>query len=195
MKALGICGSARRGGNTDLLIKSVLEGAASKGMTTEEVFISDLDIAPCRGCATCKDTSEKCVIEDDFHGVVDKIRDADLVVIGSPVYMGQVTGQSKTFLDRLYSLRRRDRTIRLDGTRKKGVLVVVCGSTDPEHPNPAKRTLGVLFRYLNTPDVKEIVEQGTGPVGDLLKRPDALNRAKDVGATLAAGLAVEADGR
>ena len=188
MKALGICGSARRGGNTDMLIQEALMGAASQGAETEEVFLNELSIGPCRGCTACKDQAEQCVIDDDFTVVMEKVKAADLLVIGSPVYMGQVTGQTKTFLDRLYSLRRRDRTIRIDGTGKRGVTVVVCGATDPMHPEPAVKTVGVFFRFLNTPDVVSIVEQGLGRAGEVGSRVEALACARKVGEELVVSL-------
>jgi len=188
MKALGICGSARREGNTHILIREVLHGAESKGMRTRLVFLDDLRIQPCRGCAQCKDNSTGCVIPDDFGLLLENIRDADLVIIGSPVYMAQVTGQTKTMLDRLYSLRRGDRSMRIDGSKKKGVLVVTCGSEDPAHPVATTRTLGVLYRFLNTPDVVEIVEQGLNPRGAVLARPQSLERARLVGESMADSL-------
>ncbi len=188
MKALGICGSARRGGNTALLIEGVLAGAASSGMQTEQVFLHELDIGPCLGCRSCKGTTEQCATEDDFQTLLQKVREADLIVLGSPIYMGQVTGQTKTFLDRLYSLRRADRTIRLDGTKKKGAMIVACGSTDPAHPDGTRRTLGVFFRYLNTPGVVELVEQGLGSEGEVLTRPETMARARQTGQKLAGDL-------
>jgi multimeric flavodoxin WrbA len=167
------------------LIDAVLEGASERGMQAEQVFLDELDIRPCLGCRSCKGKTEECSTRDDFNGLIGKVREARLVVIGSPIYMGQVTGQTKTFLDRLYSLRRADRTIRLDGTKKKGAMVVVCGSTDPSHPDATRRTLGVFFRYLNTPDVEEIVEQGLGGEGEVLTRPEAIARAREIGRALA----------
>jgi len=188
MKALGICGSARRRGNTALLIEAVLAGARGSGLETETVFLNELEIGPCTGCRSCKGKTEECVTADDFAGLMGKVREADLVVIGSPIYMGQVTGQTKTFLDRMYSLRRADRTIRLDGTKKKGAMVVVCGSSDPSHPDGTRRTLGVFFRYLNTPDVVELVEQGLGSEGEVLGRTEAIARAQKAGQNLAGEL-------
>lgn len=194
VKALGVCGSARHGGNTALLIEEVLAGAAGSGMQTEQVFLNELDIGPCTGCTSCKGKTEQCATEDDLGALIQKVREADLIVLGSPVYMGQVTGQTKTFLDRLYSLRRADRTIRLDGTKKKGAMVIVCGSTDPVHPDGTRRTLGVFFRYLNTPSVIELVEQGLGGEGEILKRPQAMARAKQAGQKLAGDLLREQAG-
>lgn len=183
-KALGICGSARRGGNTDLLIEEVLLGASQAGLETEKVYLDELKIGPCRGCVSCKDNDFGCIISDDFRELIQKIEGAGLIVIGSPVYMAQVTGQAKVMLDRLYSLRRRDRSIRIDGSAKKGVIIVTCGATEPEHPEPTKKTLGILFRFLNTPDVASIVEQGLGTRGAVRERPQALARARKTGETL-----------
>jgi multimeric flavodoxin WrbA len=186
MKALGLCGSARRGGNTDLVIQAVLEGAGNCGFDTEEVFLHEVAIGPCVGCGKCKDgSSEVCTQLDGWQPLMEKVKEADLIVIGSPVYMSQVTGQTKMFLDRLYSLRRKDRTMRFDGSHTRGVVVATSGNSDPVASETTRRTLGVFFRYLNSPEVVEVVAPGVSAVGDAGKDDELITRARETGFELA----------
>ena len=104
MKVLGIVGSARHDGNTACLVKKVLEGAKSVGLDTKLLYISDYQIEPCRACMKCKDPefSIECVQEDGMRIFYDEIKDTKLLVIGSPIYFQQISGQTKMFLDRLF---------------------------------------------------------------------------------------------
>lgn len=104
MKVVGIVGSPRSGGNTEFLVRKVLNVLESKDVDVELITLCDKNINFCLGCDKCK-TSNKCVIEDDMQEITDKIRDADGVVAGSPVYFGSMTGQLKTLFDRLRPLR------------------------------------------------------------------------------------------
>lgn len=99
MKILGIVGSPRKGGNTDVLIDRVLEGAKSRKAEVEKVYLRDLDINPCQGGFTCE-IAGKCPIPDDMQQLYPKIQEAGCVVIGSPVYVGNVSGPVVNFLDR-----------------------------------------------------------------------------------------------
>jgi multimeric flavodoxin WrbA len=116
---------------------------------------------------------------------MEKVKEADLIVIGSPVYMSQVTGQTKTFLDRLYSLRRKDRTMRYDGTHTRGIVVATSGNSDPAASETTRKTLGVLFRYLNSQEVAEVVAPGVSVPGDAAKNEELLRLARETGFELA----------
>ncbi|MBC2579576.1 flavodoxin family protein [Clostridium sp. DJ247] len=102
MKILGIMGSPRAKGNTATLLEQVLEGAKEKGADTNMVSLNNLDIKGCINCDVCK-RSGKCVLKDDMHKIYDMINDADIVVFGSPNYMGGIQGKLKCVLDRLYA--------------------------------------------------------------------------------------------
>jgi multimeric flavodoxin WrbA len=73
LRALGIVGSPRKGGNTDILTDEALRGASEAGALTEKVYLVDLDIAPCDGCETCL-TSGACVHDDDIDALLEKMR-------------------------------------------------------------------------------------------------------------------------
>lgn len=180
---LALCGSARRGGNTDVLVEELFAGAREIGATTKKLFLSDLDLRACTGCLHCKE-NEDCSVADDMKSVLDEIRRSHAVVIGSPVYMGQVTGQTKVFLDRLYQLRRSDRSMKLDGSHIKGAVIVTCGAPSQEHPEATANTLRILFRFLNQPKVHTIVGTSLGPKGAARERSGLLDEAREVGRRL-----------
>lgn len=182
-KVLALCGSARRGGNTDILLEEILNGAKEYGASTEKLFLSDFSIKPCTGCTLCKE-QEACSQIDDYGLLLESIFSAHAVVIGSPVYMGQVSGQTKLFLDRLYQLRRADRTMKFDGAHVRGAIVVTCGAPSQEHPQAAAASLKILFRFLNQPKTLEVIGTSLGPRGAAKDRDGLLEEAREVGRRL-----------
>jgi multimeric flavodoxin WrbA len=100
VKVLGIVGSPRKGGNTDALVEEVLEGARSKGAETEKIYLDGLKIRPCDACELCSENGE-CAIKDDFQLILQKIKESDGIVLGSPIYCSTVTAQTKILIDRI----------------------------------------------------------------------------------------------
>ena len=104
MKIIGFSGSPRKSGNTSWAVEKILEGANKNGAETVFYSSSDLNIKPCRGCLGCVKSGNGCVIKDDMQNIYAALKDADAIVFASPVYMGQMTGQAKVFMDRLFSV-------------------------------------------------------------------------------------------
>ncbi len=104
VKVVGICGSPRKNGNTEILLREALRAAEDRGAETELIRLAGLDINPCRACDSCKKTGE-CAIDDDLNDVIERAASADGIIIGSPVYFGSVTAQTKMFMDRTRPLR------------------------------------------------------------------------------------------
>lgn len=101
MKTLGINSSPRRKNSRTLkLVQAVLDGARTQGAEIELIDICALDVNYCMGCEVCFAKGE-CVQADDLNKLVDKMLNADGIVLGSPVYMHGVTAQLKTVIDRL----------------------------------------------------------------------------------------------
>ena len=124
MKALGISGSPRPGGNTDTLVKLALDVLAKEGIETEFLSLADRPIKPCMACAGCiKSDTVGCVQEDPaFEGMVERFVEADGILVGSPVYFGSATPQTMALLDRVgYVARANDNLLR----RKVGAAIVV----------------------------------------------------------------------
>ena len=104
MKVVGFVGSPRKKGNTTSIVNEVLRGASEAGAETKIFNLNELNIRGCQACYKCQTPEGKCVQVDGMTPLYDEIFSADAVVIGTPVFMLQVTGQTKTFIDRLFAL-------------------------------------------------------------------------------------------
>jgi multimeric flavodoxin WrbA len=100
MKVLGLVGSPRRGGNTDLLVDSVLEGVAKKH-STEKIYLYGVDIAPCVDCRACKKGNLQCALRDGMNVLYPKLEEANVIVFGTPLYWYGPSAKMKLLLDRL----------------------------------------------------------------------------------------------
>ncbi|MDR1196338.1 MAG: flavodoxin family protein [Endomicrobium sp.] len=105
MKIIGFIASPRKEGNTAWIINKILEGAREQGAETQSWNFSDIKINPCSGCLCCHNSAQNrgCVVNDDMQKLYGAIEHADALVLGSPVYMGQMSAQAKIFTDRLFA--------------------------------------------------------------------------------------------
>ena len=105
MKIIAINGSPRKKWNTATLLEKALEGAASLGAETEFVHLYDLVFKGCTSCFSCKlkggTSYGKCAMNDGLTPVLEKLATADAFILGSPVYFGTVTGEMRSFMERL----------------------------------------------------------------------------------------------
>ncbi len=99
-KVLILSGSPRKGGNSDMLCDQFMKGAQEAGNDVEKIFIAGRKIAYCRACYYCKDHKGECVIKDDMAEVLQKMLDADVIVLSSPVYFYSVSAWLKAVIDR-----------------------------------------------------------------------------------------------
>ncbi len=120
MKTIGILGSTRKGGNTEILLDAALEEARKNGDSASKVVLRDKNIAPCDGCMGCASKGE-CVIEDDMQEIYHGIREADAIIWASPVW--SMTGLTKIALDRTFALN----FPKLQQAGKIGGLILVAG--------------------------------------------------------------------
>lgn len=105
MKVIGINGSPRKNWNTHILIQHCLDGAKESGAETELINLYDLNFKGCTSCFACKrkgTTLEKCAMKDDLEPVLQKIIECDVLILGSPIYFELVTGEMRSFLERLF---------------------------------------------------------------------------------------------
>ncbi len=99
MKAIAIVGSPRKNGNTEILAKHTLKAIEEEGVDTELIRLAGLDIKPCTACMVCK-KEERCPIKDDLFPIYTKMKEADAIILASPVYCGSATPQIKALMDR-----------------------------------------------------------------------------------------------
>jgi multimeric flavodoxin WrbA len=105
MKVMAVNGSPRKTWNTATLLKKALKGAASQGAETELVHLYDLNFSGCSSCFACKTRGGKsygqCAVKDDLRPILKKIAAADALILGSPIYFGIMSGEMRSFIERL----------------------------------------------------------------------------------------------
>ncbi len=172
MKVLGISGSMRKNGNTSKLVERILSRCVGDGVECEFITLAGKVIRPCLGCEWCKQNKVCIIDDDDWPGLIERVLSCEVLVIGSPTYYYDLSGQLKNFIDRTYSLFH-DR--RLAG--RHGVAVAV-------HANKgAGRTIETIEGFLNAHEFSSlgfVQGQGYGP-DDVLNDFQALEKADAIG--------------
>ena len=184
MKILGVEGSPRKNGNTKKLVKTILEGASGNGAETKFYKLTEMNISLCLGCFNCRETGT-CVTNDDMQLLHEEIQTSDAIIIGSPVYMWQVSGQTKLFMDRLVPFIKPDFTTRLKG-KKSLFMVFTQGNQDENFFKPYFEYLENLFSFLHYDVQDTIVATGTRDKNDILQQTDLLEKARKIGRKLVA---------
>ncbi len=105
MKVLAFNGSPRKKWNTATLLNKALEGAAAQGAETELIHLYDLNFKGCMSCFACKTKGGKsygkCAANDELTPILERVEAADSIILGSPIYFGAVSGEMKSFMERL----------------------------------------------------------------------------------------------
>ena len=188
MKVLGIAGSPRRGGNTDLLLAEVLKGAASRGAEVKTIILNDLDITPCQHCDACLEAGN-CRIQDDMQMVYKELEQADRIVLASPIQFMGVTAQMKAMIDRFQALWARKYVLKLpplgDRRERKGFFISVGGRKITNLFEPALVMVRTVFRVLDIAYAGDLLFPGVDEKGAITEHPDALKQAFLTGQKLA----------
>jgi len=186
IKVLGISGSPRRHGNTETLLDSFLDGAASAGAEVEKVVLREIDYSPCRGCNACHKTGE-CIVKDDAPGLYEKIFASDVVAVASPIYSMGITAQLKGFIDRAQYLWARKFILKnLDFSadqikRHKGVFISTAGQSMSTVFDSAFPAITALFHDTGFDYSENIVANGMDKYNGIKNHPTALKEAYDKG--------------
>ena len=122
-------GSPRRNGNTSSLVKSFTEGAESAGHTVTEFFLQDMNIRGCRGCFGGHSSQDSpCVHKDDMDKIYPAVKESDVVVLASPLYYWNMSGQLRTAVDRLFAIEEGDGNLLRGHGRSSALLMAAEGS-------------------------------------------------------------------
>jgi len=180
LKVIGIAGSPRRDGNTDLLLAEVMKGAASKGAEVKTIILNNLKITPCQHCDACLETG-KCKVKDDMQKIYNELEQADRIVLASPIQFMTVTAQMKAMIDRCQALWVRKYQLKVpplgDRRERKGFFISVGGRKIANLFEPALVTIKTLFRTLDVTYAGELVFPGIDEKRAITKHPDALRQA------------------
>lgn len=188
MRVLGIFGSPRRGGNTEILLEEALKGAEAEGAQLERLYLSELTITPCKECHGCDDTGN-CVILDDMQKVYPKLLEADVIILASPIFFYGVTAWAKALVDRCQALWARKYLLRdpstgKGGRKRIGFLISVGATKGPKVFEGAILTTKYFLDVLNAEYAGELVFRGVDAKGDIRNQKGALEQAFEAGRKL-----------
>lgn len=182
MHAVCVIGSARGKGNTATLAERFCAGLSAGGATVSTYRLGELDYSGCIGCFGCKTKADRCILKDDLALVLDEVRAADVLVMATPVYWGDVSAQLKGFIDRCFSFLVTDYAKKRDKTRlapgKSWVMLIAQG-----HPKEARfadiepRYEELFTRYLGFSRAYHLRALGVYHLGDAEARGDVLAQA------------------
>lgn len=184
MKALCIVASPRPDGNTAAVASAALRGLEAGGAETSLVLLGEKNVGYCRGCKACYQTGV-CVQDDDVAPIVSRMLRADLVIVASPSYWGDVTAQLKTFIDRCTPYCNSNPRRRPFATGAAGAAVAVrAGASKGENLNLV-HTIGHFLGHLEIPLAASFTAEGVDTKEDLQRRPEILRDAFAFGENLA----------
>ena len=175
MKVLGIMGSPRMGGNSDVLLSQALAGAKETGADVEKIILDRKHIAGCKDCKKCN-TTGICAIKDDMAEIQTKILEASAIIHSSPVYFWAMTSQMKAYLDRwcvFFDAEWRWQKIYSPTMRGKRIgLITVCGDSNVNTADP------IVHSFKSTVDMTKmywagVVMASATDRGDIIKDDEA----------------------
>ncbi|MFH1584192.1 MAG: flavodoxin family protein [Actinomycetota bacterium] len=186
MFVLGINGSPRIGGNTDILLDKVLEGAKSKGLKTEKISLNKLKFSPCQECENTRDDGV-CIIEDDMQIIYKKVKEADAIILASPIFFGSLSAQMKMMIDRFQCIWKAKYIYKKDIFEKgrNGTFISVAASRRRDFFNNAKSIVRNFFKVISVDYKEELFCQGVDEKGEILKHPEFLKKAFELGERIA----------
>ncbi len=178
MKVLGIVGSTRRYGNTEVAVKEALIGAKEAGAEVEIIRLTDFKIEPCRGCMRCVFKGSPCPINDDVSEIFKKLREADALVLGVPVYILGAAGILKMLLDRSMPFMFKNR----DLLNRRAAAIIPYGVAGWE--GLARAQVMVFLLSLGYRVIDVFMPRCQGP-GEILLKEEDVKRCYEMGRKLA----------
>ncbi len=185
MHILGIMGSPRIQGNTDLLMDEALNGAQGAGAVVEKITVNSLSIAPCAEYYGCLKDG-KCIIHDDMDLMYDKLLTADRIIIASPMFFYGISAQLKGLIDRCQALWARKYILKQEppDTGRKGAFIAVGATRGEKLFDGSILTVRFFFRCLGVAYADELLIRGVDKKGEIKDHPTALVDAFSLGEKL-----------
>lgn len=179
MKILGIVGSRRKMGNTEILIKETLLGAREEGAEVALVRLTDLCLEECNGCMACVMRDARCGLKDDFYFLLEQMEASEGMVLGAPTYIYAPAGVIKVLLDRFLVMKPDQ------WQDKRAVTIATAGRKEwMPYALPQLNCLAMMAGYGL---VGSYVGESPGP-GEILLREDAIADVHDLGRRLVRAL-------
>lgn len=164
-KVIIISSSPRRKGNSEILCEQFQKGALESGCDVEKINLNDYTIHPCIACDYCRKHDSVCFHQDDAHQIIQKMIDADIWVLSTPVYFYSVSAQMKLLIDRFYA---REYAIRESSKHKKVYYIVTSGAPDLNKHTATIESLRGFIQVLRTVDEAGVINgAGAFELGDV----------------------------
>ncbi|MEW6116669.1 MAG: flavodoxin family protein [Nitrospirota bacterium] len=183
MNIVCLLGSPRPNGNSAAIAKHFLDTAASLGGHIQTFELNKLAYRGCQGCLVCKTRLDKCVLKDDLTRVLDAVHEADVLVLATPVYYGDVTGQLKLYLDRTYSYLKPDYLTNPQPSRlapgKRLVFIVTQGHPDEAMFNDVFPRYDKFFKWYGFKESHLIRACGVSKAGEVVSQKNIMKRAEE----------------
>ena len=190
-KILAFAASPRRDGNTEILLNKIIEGIRSVGADVEIYLTHDLNIQPCSGCGECEKLG-RCVINDEFQDIFDRLTACDGIVFASPLYFMNVPARGKALIDRcqaFWSAKNRLKLDLFDGRKRFGLLVSCSGTGAGPGGSPVFRgiedTMTYVFDALSAEMMESLLFPRIDKKGIIADLPGALEQARLKGIEIA----------
>ena len=190
MKVIAFLGSPRENGNTELLLREAFRGVEESGPAVQVFNLNKMNIMPCQNCGGCDETGV-CIYEDDMTRIYEAIRNADRIILASPIFFFALSAQTKIMIDRCqafwcgkYLLRK---PIPEGPYGRKGLLLLVGGMKKEIGVQCAEATAKAFFRTISVPEHKTFAYMGIDEKGAILKHPSSLQDAYKAGQKLVKG--------
>jgi NAD(P)H-dependent FMN reductase len=183
-RVLGIVGSPRRKGNTEILVDEVLRGAAEAGAAVEKVILTRLKVSPCLACDGCRRTGQ-CVQRDDLPQLLEQMQASQVWVLGTPLYWFGPSAQLKAFVDRWYSTTAERSTVDFRGRR-----VILAIPMEDQDPAGARHAVGMLtdaVEWIKAEVYATILATGVAERGAVRGHAEILEAARRLGREAAEG--------
>ena len=184
MKVLGISGSPRRSGNTDLLLNRAIDGAEDSDAEVQKVWLRELEIHHCQGCNACFKAGI-CRYDDDMTELYELILEADVLILGSPVYFSGLSSMMKQMIDRCQCIWARKVVLKekVGSPNRIGGFISVGAQTSPVFRN----SISVVKSFYNSIDVAykgELTVGGADAAGAVTSLPGMMMDAYQFGRQL-----------
>jgi multimeric flavodoxin WrbA len=186
MKVVGILGSPRRGGNTEILLDEALRGAGDNGGSCEKIVLRDLEITPCLEIYKCMEDGV-CALEDDMHDVFPQLEQAERLIIASPIFFYGVTALAKAMIDRCQSLWVKKYILKLPLSSvpdRRGAFISVAATRGKKLFDGARMTVRYFFDAIEVTYSDELFVRGVDSKGEVTSKPEALEAAYELGLRL-----------
>lgn len=192
MNVIAFLGSPRKGGNSETLLNEAIRGVEDAGHKVAHLFdLNQMNIRPCQNCSGCEETG-CCIVKDDMQEVSAALREADRIILASPIFFSGVSAQTKAMIDRTqafwcekYLLKK---PVPPGPHGRRGLFIVVGGQKKPQGVECAKETVRIFFSTINVRKHRTLAYRGIDAKGDIQKYTEALKEVYNAAIELVSDL-------